>query len=128
MLDVADKLGSVVSALVGLLGMALTAHGLRLQRRDRAAAPSELPLPNPDAQNSEAQGPTGLYIPHRSGWVPDSRHPPAQPQGPPPYSQAPAESATADSPPWHRRPVPVLVLGFGLVDVALGLAILTVLL
>lgn len=85
-LDLADKLGSVFSALFGLLGVLLTAWGLwepakrqgrrarsrlrtrRLGLRRRRAGPDETTL----RAGTSTRG--GLYIPTRSESVPDSRH------------------------------------------------------
>lgn len=133
MLDVADKLGSVLSALVGLLGVALTAYGLRLQHRDRAVSPPE---PPPASQDSAEDSPPGLHIPSPGERVPDSRYLPSPPRSPSapqtPSGAQPGQVCGGAGEPlpdgpasWWRRSVPVLVLGLALVGVALGLAVLT---
>jgi hypothetical protein len=167
-LDVADKLGSVLSSLVGLLGVVLTAYGLWLQRRrsavDMRPIVQVLPPPPPVVDDEPTVPLPRLHIPRSSEWVPDSRHlppgkprypsepqpgygsapvpepavppPPGQPPGvpirvpPPPAYQPQGEfTSTPEGPhPWHRRPVSVLVTGLGLVGLALGLAVVTVLL
>ncbi|MEV6227164.1 hypothetical protein AB0L88_04640 [Saccharopolyspora shandongensis] len=117
MLEIADKLGSVLSALIALVGLALTVYGLRLQRRaTRPTAPPPPPAPT---------GPTRLEVPDRSAWVPSSEYlPPGQSTGMdqgvgyPPMQQpyVPGQAAP-------RRTV--LVIGLVLLAVAIVLGVVT---
>ncbi|WP_190818021.1 hypothetical protein [Saccharopolyspora pogona] len=90
-LEIADKLGSVLSALIGLVGLVLTVYGLRLQRRATRAA-SLPPMPTALAESDQAQ----LEVPERTDWVPPSKYlPPAgwsgeqMMRGEPPSSASP---------------------------------------
>lgn len=74
-LDLADKLGSVVSAIFGGLGLLLTALGLWLPGWQRRRAQRR--RNNIDDTSTS----TGLQIPDRADWVPDSRHLPPHPPG-----------------------------------------------
>ncbi|MEV0086696.1 hypothetical protein [Saccharopolyspora sp. NPDC050642] len=120
MLEIADKLGSVLSALIGVVGLVLTVYGLRLQRR--ASRPT---APPPIANAPLPSDPTRLEIPDRSAWVPSSEYlPPGQSTGMdqgfgyPPMQQpyAPGQAAP-------RRTV--LVIGLVLLAIAIALGVAT---
>ncbi|MEV0701511.1 hypothetical protein AB0I53_26870 [Saccharopolyspora sp. NPDC050389] len=128
MLEIADKLGSVLSALIGLIGLGLTVYGFRLQRRATrpAASPpiANAPLPS-DPTGLPQSGPVRLEVPDRSAWVPSSEYlPPGQSTGTdqgfgyPPMQQpyVPGQAAP-------RRTV--LVIGLVLLAVAIVLGVAT---
>lgn len=127
-LDLADKLGSVVSAVFGDLGLLLTALGLWLPGRQRRRA---LRRRNNIDDTSTS---TGLQIPDRADWVPDSRHLPPHPSGirlPPGGHQPPFGASQPRDPTgprairWRRWvPRPLVAAGLAL----LALAVVTLLL
>lgn len=120
-LDSADKVASVISAVVGGLGIVLSIAGMRMQRRAAPPRPEiplhESPRPECDDANTETTNGTAsrastsdedsenanseLIIPSRNEWVPDSRNlPPGAPQG----SEHPLGRADPDGiPPVARR-------------------------
>ncbi|MEV5544278.1 hypothetical protein AB0L13_46555 [Saccharopolyspora shandongensis] len=128
MLEIADKLGSVLSALIALVGLVLTVYGLRLQRRaTRPTAPPPIanaPLPS-DPTGPPQPDPARLEIPDRSAWVPSPEYLP------------PGQSAGMDQgfgyPPMQQPYVPgqaaprrtVLVIGLVLLAVAIALGVAT---
>ncbi|MGW5648228.1 hypothetical protein ACWEV3_02570 [Saccharopolyspora sp. NPDC003752] len=128
MLEIADKLGSVLSALIGVVGLALTVHGLRLQRRaTRPTAPPPIanaPLP-PDPTGPPPTGPTRLEVPDRSAWVPPSEHLPPGSSWPAPGFGHPPQMQQPHLP---RQAAPrrtVLVTGLVLLAVAIALGVAT---
>ncbi|TDD49637.1 hypothetical protein [Saccharopolyspora elongata] len=116
MLEIADKLGSVLSALIGLLGLGLTVYGLRLQRRaTRPTAPPPPPAPT---------DPTRLEVPARSAWVPSSEYLPSgqfsgMDQG---FGYPPMRQTRVPGPTPSRT---VLVIGLVLLAVAIVLGLAT---
>ncbi|MBB5153134.1 hypothetical protein [Saccharopolyspora phatthalungensis] len=117
MLEIADKLGSVLSALIGLVGLVLTGYGLWLQRRTTPTPPVLQPPPA-DPPEPEPR----LEVPDRSDWVPPSTHLPPGSQGyggPPPMPHPRVEAPT----PAPRRTA--LVVGLVLLGVAAVLGVVT---
>ncbi|MEV0057666.1 hypothetical protein AB0H34_45155 [Saccharopolyspora shandongensis] len=114
MLEIADKLGSVLSALIGVVGLVLTVYGLRLQRRaTRPTAPPPPPAPT---------GSTRLEVPDRSSWVPPSEY------LPPGYSPNQGYGGPPMQRPQPPRSAPrrtVLVIGLVLLAVAVALGVVT---
>ncbi|WP_101376452.1 hypothetical protein [Saccharopolyspora spinosa] len=127
-LEIADKLGSVLSALIGLVGLILTVYGLRLQRRAASPAPPPTPTaPPPQAPAVPPQPePTWLEVPDRADWVPSPEHlPPGSYGGP---AQGWGESWLKQGPEIRATAAPrrtVLVLGVVLLAVAVVLAAVT---
>ncbi|GAA0524193.1 hypothetical protein GCM10011581_44880 [Saccharopolyspora subtropica] len=128
MLEIADKLGSVASALIGLVGLVLTGYGLWLQRRASSAPPPPpppppLPLPPPAPERPR------LEIPDRADWVPSPDHLPAGDYGgPPPFWTSPDQPGSPPPPmalPVRARRRGVLVTGLVLLGVAAVLGVLT---
>ncbi|MEU6261938.1 hypothetical protein [Saccharopolyspora shandongensis] len=119
MLEIADKLGSVLSALIALVGLVLTVYGLRLQRRaTRPTAP-----PPPSAPTGPPQpDPARLEIPDRSAWVPSPEYlpPGSANQG---FGHPPMQRPHAPAPTALRRTV--LVIGLVLLAVAIALGVAT---
>ncbi|MDA3645663.1 hypothetical protein LZ318_28450 [Saccharopolyspora indica] len=70
MLDVLDKLGSVSSAVIGLIGLALTVFALWRARKASGAADSAPPIENAQKESDETS--PRLIVPPRSKWVPSS--------------------------------------------------------
>ncbi len=80
-LDLADKLGSVLSAVFGGLGLVLTALGLWLPGWQFRRSLRRLDDTDDDDIDDASTPPTGLQIPDRAEWVPDSHHLPSHPPG-----------------------------------------------
>ncbi|MCI2416195.1 hypothetical protein MOQ72_02060 [Saccharopolyspora sp. K220] len=122
MLEIADKLGSVLSALIGLIGLVLTGYGLRLQRRAASPPTPAPPFPTPPAPAPPTPAPSApappvvpppepppepeperLEVPHRADWVPSPEHLPAGPAwGSDGYGGQPAGQQPA---PWPVSPL-----------------------
>ncbi|MGW1677949.1 hypothetical protein [Saccharopolyspora sp. NPDC002376] len=113
MLEIADKLGSVLSALIGLIGLVLTVYGLRLQRRATRAAQLP-PMPTGLAESDQAR----LGVPERADWVPPSKYLP--PGG---WSGEQMMRREPPSPASPRRMV--LVTGLVLLAVSVVLGVVT---
>ncbi|WP_024877397.1 hypothetical protein [Saccharomonospora piscinae] len=82
-LEIADHWASLVSALVGVVGIVLTAVGLRRQRSAVPPPPEPPPVTGlaDTADTADSGDRPRLYIPERHEFVPGPEH---LPGGPPP--------------------------------------------
>ncbi|OQO95051.1 hypothetical protein B1813_03065 [Saccharomonospora piscinae] len=78
-LEIADHWASLVSALVGVVGIVLTAVGLRRQR-SAVPPPPEPPPVTGLADTADTGDRPRLYIPERHEFVPGPEHLPGGPQ------------------------------------------------
>lgn len=123
-LDVADKLGSVFSALFGLLGVLLTALGLwepakHRFRRARTRALNAYEERRERRKRRRGRMPragtstrSGIYIPTRGESVPDSSHLPSRPR------RIWVDPHMRGGPVWHWRRLVVVVVGLTLLALA----------
>lgn len=155
MLDVLDKLGSVSSAVLALIGIVLTVVGLRRGRHHQTAMPAQPEAPTHSWAIDPALGkalgtrPTAeppkkseseLIVPDRAEWVPESNHlpqPPIEDFGgdmtryvppPKPPLQPMYHPPTPSEPPTFATHPFLVPIGLALLGIGIVLGVISVLL